>query len=292
MLANWVKQAVSAGGTGNLTLGAADAGHVTLNDALGVGSSFNYVIEDGNDRETGIGRLSASTTLVRDFVRETLVSGTYDNTSPAAINVTTAAKVALAPTASGMVEAMPRPCGTTAAERRVVLTPHQGAILTWSTDTLAANFAYFFPVYWPGGRPIGNLYCDVQTAAAAGKLVKVGLAVPNDDWTACRVVVEAASVGADVTGMRTGAVATPVNLPPGWYVGIIASDGTPIMRSATQQGAADPFGWHGTTPIYKTVKRWKAFTFGAFPTTFDLINSTTVQRSDASSSAPALWAGE
>lgn len=291
MQANWVKQAVSAGGTGALTLGSADAGNITLNSAVGVGPSFHYVIEDGNDKETGFGHLSASTTLVRDYVRETLVSGTYDNTSPTAINVTTSAKVMISATAAGVVEAMPRPCGTSAAERRVILTPNT-SISSYSTDTLVADYVYAVPFYWPGGRPIGNIYADVFTAAAAGKLLRVGIAVPNDDWSACAVVADVGGVAADSTGLKTFALGSALNLPAGWYVGLVCSNGAPVMRCSTWSGSQDPWGWHATTPTYKIVRRYKAFTYGALPSTIDLINTTTVQNSSGYSSNLCLWAGE
>ena len=82
VLVNFASETISAGGTGNLTVsGAVDSAHVTLNNAIGLDHYFNYVIKDGNNREEGIGHLSASTTVVRDLALETIVSGTLDNTS-------------------------------------------------------------------------------------------------------------------------------------------------------------------------------------------------------------------
>lgn len=288
MIAEWIRQAVSAGGTGNLTLGSADTGRITINAAIPVGVTFPYGIEDGNDRETGYGRLSASTTLVRSNVLHTLVSGSLGSS---AINVTTAAKVFVAPNAASTVLAMRKPRGTAASGRRVILNPNS-SLGSYSTAAIAANYMYAFPVYWPGGAPIGNLYADIYTAAAAGKVLKIGIAVPNDDWTVCAVIAQGGNAAADATGLATSALSTPLILPAGWYVGIIWSDGTPTIRCSNMVGQADNFGWDNTTPTYKYVRLYTAQTFGSWPSTVDLATSVTLGRSDSYSNTFCMWAGE
>ena len=80
MLANWVRQSTSTTGTGDIVLdGAPDAGFIAFSTAFRDGQSVNYIIEDGNNREEGIGVLTAGTnwTLVRSSITATLENGTY-----------------------------------------------------------------------------------------------------------------------------------------------------------------------------------------------------------------------
>ena len=64
-----VKDTSTTTGTGSLSLsGTAPTGYQSFNTAFGTGVYFNYVIEGGSEWETGIGHLSASTTLVRDTI--------------------------------------------------------------------------------------------------------------------------------------------------------------------------------------------------------------------------------
>lgn len=63
-----VKDTTTSTGTGNLTLsGTAPSGYQTFNTAFALGDSnaFCYAISGGAEWETGVGYLSASTTLVR-----------------------------------------------------------------------------------------------------------------------------------------------------------------------------------------------------------------------------------
>ena len=98
-MANWIAESVSGTpGTGTVDLGGAiDAKHIAFNDIFVTGTLVHYSIEDGNNREIGIGTLTTGTpwTLARTTVLETLDSGAYDNTSPAAISLTASAIVSI-----------------------------------------------------------------------------------------------------------------------------------------------------------------------------------------------------
>lgn len=85
---NWARMSVATGGTGNLAL-AAVTGFPTIEQAAGTGAPFWYAITDvtGRPMESGIGQLSAPTTMVRTDIRETFVGGVYDTTTPAAVDV-------------------------------------------------------------------------------------------------------------------------------------------------------------------------------------------------------------
>lgn len=66
-----VKDTTTTTGTGDITLsGTAPAGYQTFDAAFGLATYFYYCIagQSGSEWEVGTGRLSASTTLVRDTV--------------------------------------------------------------------------------------------------------------------------------------------------------------------------------------------------------------------------------
>lgn len=95
---NWVGESVTGTpGTGTITLGGATFGHIQFEDAYTTGDLVHYAIADGGNREIGIGTLTTGTpwTLARTTILETLVSGTYDDTSPTAITLTSAALVSV-----------------------------------------------------------------------------------------------------------------------------------------------------------------------------------------------------
>lgn len=82
--ADRVKDTTSTTGTGDLTLsGTAPTGFVDFNTAFGTNVRFPYAIgsSGGSEWETGYGYLSASTTLVREFVTASSNSGSAVNFS-------------------------------------------------------------------------------------------------------------------------------------------------------------------------------------------------------------------
>lgn len=91
MLANWIKETTATTGAGTITLDGAVTGFIAFDDHpdFVTGSYVEYAIESGNNREAGIGKLTlgGTDTLERTKVLETLVSGTFDNTSPTAISL-------------------------------------------------------------------------------------------------------------------------------------------------------------------------------------------------------------
>jgi len=101
LVANRVRESTATTGTGTINLGGAETGYIAFSSAFSTADTVHYVIEDGNDWEYGIGTLTTGSpwTLARTTVLETLVSGTYDNTSPTAISLSGSAIVGVAPVA-------------------------------------------------------------------------------------------------------------------------------------------------------------------------------------------------
>lgn len=107
-LENWIKQTTATTGTGTITLGTAVAGFITFGDQYSDGDEVYYTITDGLNRENGLGTYTASgTTLSRDTIFETLVSGTFDNTSPTAISLSGDAVVMVSTTKNGLTTHAP-----------------------------------------------------------------------------------------------------------------------------------------------------------------------------------------
>lgn len=81
-------------GTGNATLGAAAAGYVGFTDhGVTNGTSVDYVIEDGNNREIGTGTWVTGNILQRTTIVSTLVNGVFNKTTPTAISLSGSAYV-------------------------------------------------------------------------------------------------------------------------------------------------------------------------------------------------------
>ena len=81
-VADRVKETTSTTGTGDLTLLGAVSSFQSFNNAFGLNVKFYYCIQDvnGTNVEVGSGHLSGTTTLVRDTVDWSIISGTTGTT--------------------------------------------------------------------------------------------------------------------------------------------------------------------------------------------------------------------
>ena len=169
-----VQQAITTGGTGNLTLGSAVAGYTDLNTVYGLNRICNYCLTDGNNREIGLGYLSAATTFVRQKVLETLSAGAYNNLTATALSVSTSAILSL-----------------DATSQTIPISPGYAALGVANPVVMSAfsegnagfnpliNTLHMFPFY----LPIPGIYTGIGmlvTAAAAGNAV-LGLYLPTSD---------------------------------------------------------------------------------------------------------------
>ena len=84
---NWVAESCSTLGTGDIILTGAATGQASFSGAISAGAVF-YSIEDGNNRECGIGTFDGASTIVRGDIRATLVNGNYTKVSPIPISLT------------------------------------------------------------------------------------------------------------------------------------------------------------------------------------------------------------
>lgn len=235
MLANWVKQAVTAGGIGNLTLGSADAGFIDLNTAIGQGPRFPYVIEDGNNRETGIGYLSDASTLVRELVLETLVSGVLTLISPSPLNVTTAAKVSISATA-GQVDRLPNSIAADYENLGYIMDAGAG---NSSTLGAVANRLFVSSFYLPCRAVVSGLGMEVTTAAAGSAVAGIYQSISRASMRKLAQTISQYDTG--TTGVKTASLASAKALNPGFYILAVHLSAAASLRSST--GTLGQLAW-------------------------------------------------
>lgn len=84
---NWVKETTTASGTGAVTV-VGITGFTQFADEFADGDLVYYAILDGANRETGIGTVGTSgTVLTRTTVQATLTAGAYNDTTATALNL-------------------------------------------------------------------------------------------------------------------------------------------------------------------------------------------------------------
>ena len=89
-IADWVRQKVSNSGTSNINLTGSINGFVPFSAVFANNDLVHYTIEDGFNREIGIGKFtSSSNSITRLQVLETLINGVYDGNNPAGMSFTT-----------------------------------------------------------------------------------------------------------------------------------------------------------------------------------------------------------
>lgn len=267
MLGNWTRQPVTAGGTGNLTLGSPAAGFIALSQTAPIGARFVYVIDDGTSggREVGVGYLSDSATLVRETILETLVSGTLTRSSATAITVSTEASVMLSDAAQNFMAGW-RPDITVAdgsgfAGFHSLGHTHEGR----AAQGLTAGYLFCMPFIWPASMRISQVAVSVQASAASSSL-RIGLYAARSGGPGQKLIefTDSATIDTSSTGLKTATSASPIFLPAGAYhLAATCSSGTPTFSRPQYSPGSGFYGVHASGYGINTINR--AFTFGALP---------------------------
>lgn len=153
MLGRWIKQLTTTTGTGNLTISEV-TGYPTFVDLFPVNRAFYYTVTDVNGLpiEDGVGHLSGSTTLVRDMILATYVSGTYDDTAPTAASLAAGDKYVIQSVSQAAVaHQIPRQPTTVAANDNVLVPLNWYSPQTTGIVPDYPDYTYFWPVYLPFG---------------------------------------------------------------------------------------------------------------------------------------------
>ena len=144
---------------------------------------------------------------------------------------------------------------------------YDSIIATGATTTLVLSVNTLYGVYFtvPKRATYVVLQLEVSSAAAAGKLLRLGI-YNDSDGVPGSLVLDGGTVLADATGSRSVVISQVLN--PGGYWLAVVSDGTPTVRANNLTSGAH---WHGfTSGTDVTVHMgWSvAFTFAALPTPF------------------------
>lgn len=230
MLANWVKETTTTTGTGTMTLAGAATGFIAFTDAFNDGDKVFYSIESGNNREIGVGTFTASgTTLSRDTILETLVSGTYDNTSPTAITLAGTSTVAC--TAMQQI-AKPSPMGTyLPSTKRIMSAHHQKADI--STVALTANTVYYYPFCLEEGMTIASLGVEISAAAAGNG--DIGIYSRGVDGKPGSLLTSTGSFSVNTTGHVDTSITNEFFRAGNYFMAIVAGVAPTVTSTNNQQ---------------------------------------------------------
>lgn len=231
MLGNWIKESVSGTpGTGNITLAGAVTGFCTFDSQFPNATLryFRYVVEDGNNRETGIGHLTSATTLVRDNVHATLSSGTYTRYTGAGtpLSLTSAAVVYCDVTAEhGQTHSV-------VAGATTGVSPLQITGLDSSTSGRDGGYQWM----WPFTLPISGSYTGVRISVSttASAALKVGIYDVGSAGAPDRLIANRATGLTLATGAQDVSFDSAVFLEANkWYWLCFLSDNTPTYNVPT-----------------------------------------------------------
>ena len=264
--ANWAKETISAGGAGNLTLsGAATTSNCTLNNAIGTNNPFTYLADDGTSKEIGIGYLSASTTLVRTTVLETLVSGTLSRNAPSALNLSTATTVSIVASAQTSVAPW-EPYYFTNGNSLSGVTS-LGSVDEMTTGfAVAINFLYAIPFNLPVTGYFTSASVYASTAGAAGSVLRIGIYADSATGVPGKLLKEFTSTAAldmTTTGAKTATPSAGIYLTAGYYhIVILAGVAAPTVKGPQYS----PAGYKlGATGAQRNSGIIRAYTYAALP---------------------------
>lgn len=234
MLGNWIKTTTTTTGTGDLTLSSV-TNFATFNDVFGVGPLFYYaILDDSTDApiEMGIGHLSASTTLVRDKVLASMVSGVYDDTAPAAVTLAAGTKRVICTPDAGALAVNPLNVSTGAGSR--VIAPWMPS--SAGTLVATANRLYYVPLLLGTPREVDAIVFRISSGAAS-TTAKAGLYASDVNGKPAARLAQSGSIDTSAAGKKD-ATFTAKRYPPGLYYLAVASSGAPTLNSSAGANTA------------------------------------------------------
>ncbi len=241
MSGNNIQHGITAGGTGNITLGAVSgADRHTLLDAYSAGHHFHGSLKDGDDSEFGVYRIVTASPLVLERVNviETIVSGAYDNTSPTAINVTTSGTFQMVADANAIVDA---PNGLPYASGGIVgrTSLHDGDVD--ETNVGVGILRYMIPFIRLSTGPISSLsvICGVSPGACELKAYAYQKQHNGSPGVLFGEFTSASTMDMSSIGIKTATPASPIVVPDTeFYICIQASvTGCSLKGSTNTSGA-------------------------------------------------------
>lgn len=145
-----------------------------------------------------------------------------------------------------------------------------------ATSPLFANVCMYFGYWVATPITVDQVAIEQTTAAAAGKLMRMGLIAADKYWQPTgSALIDSGNFAADgANGVKTYTPGSPVTLPAGRYLGVIHSDGAPTLRAWAGAGLGDS---HPTTLGANVNCFWRVSkAFGAIDATaWDTVSTVT-----------------
>lgn len=264
MLASWVQQGTSTTGTGTITLdGTPSAGFQAFSNAFTTGDVVQYTIEDGNNREVGIGTLTtgASWTLSRDTILEKLDSGTYTKLPATGLTLSGSAVVGVAATSSNLINNTPVFTANPLVNNRVVSAEYSGVTLN---SAMTADRLEFYPIYLSAPIKFNAIEVFVSTADAASTDCRVGIYLPDDTGAPDRLLASG-TFDATTTGAKQASLGATYYLPPGNYWQAVKCDSSSISMRRDEDIRAHGHIWCGVDNALSRCYPHKSSVTGALP---------------------------
>jgi len=235
MLANRVKETTTTTGTGNLTTAGAVTNFQTFNTAFGTDRRFIYWLVDATNNiwETGIGYLSASTTLVR----ETVLDNSSNTTS--ALSLSAGTKDIFC--AQSELTGYNAFSGVSSSAGYLASGSHVNAT---TTKGLTTDRVFYVPYEFLCSAPITALALEVTTSSASS-VARMGLYEILADGEPGELIAEGnGTIDTSTTGFKTISLAASLFTPPGWYFIAVVADAAITIRGVPNANlkAATPLG--------------------------------------------------
>lgn len=193
--------------------------------------------------EIGLGTYKASNTLDRTYPLQTWDGSTFTDVSCSKQTLVNARTylVICTPLIDGQVPSIHAVSNSGSATRRIQSAHDTG--FGGGTMTLSALTLYVVPFQLDSLKAAVDIAIRVSSAAAAGKLLKLGLYRLNDAGDITDLLEGSGNIAADTTGIKSYTFAATKKYPSGWYCAAVASDGAPIINSpSTSAQGGTPWG--------------------------------------------------
>lgn len=245
MIGSRIKETASGTGTADITLSGAVSGHLAINTVFPLNRRFSYyiIMDDNSAWESGIGYLSAATTLVRERPKRTS-SGTGT-----AINFAAGPKTVICDFLEGSYAAgWPGVYGTNKDVGPANVTFNLASSMTSTADRL-----YLAPWRLDAFMQLTHLVANVD-GAVAGSKARFAFYQWLPDGNPGPLLAETGDIDTTTTGVKVGAV-TGITLFPGWYfAACISSGAVAYLAQGRAEMLSSPVGGGGyNVSLYQTL---------------------------------------
>lgn len=267
MLIPGIKATTTTTGTGAITLSAV-TGYPLPSAVLAVGMRVPYCLVDGDNREWGVGQLTATEGFVRESKIAKYDSGVYSTYPATGISLSGSGVVFSIEDigTQGGGHYLPDYFGITAGNRNGVFGLTNGATLVTVALAVDSHKLAVFTV--PRPMRIRKLGIRVTTGVAGNARIgmyQAGFSAPE---TAAKLVAETVDLSTTSAAVVSDSTVNFVLWPGCHYFASVNSDATATIRSVAA-GAAMSLGTDGGSANNTTASK-NGVTYGAMPSTIDL----------------------